>query len=608
MKYVHLLALSILLVLANACNKPGSSQEPEVVQDTTFAPVKGKLVVYQMMTRLFGNKETHNKPYGTIHENGCGKFEDVNEAALKGIKDLGVTHVWYTGVLDHATMTAFPDANLPADDADVVKGRAGSPYAIKDYYDVTPLLAANPNNRMTEFVQLIERTHAAGLAVLIDFVPNHVARNYRSDARPSNVSDLGETDSPSKGFSTSNNFYYLQGTKFNVPKDCNPLGAEKAPGEDGQYAEAPARATGNNVFNASPSNGDWFETIKLNYGVEYTEAGEVKHFDPQPETWAKMRDILLFWAGKGVDGFRCDMAEMVPVEFWAWAIPEVKKQFPKVVFIAEIYNPGIYHAYVQQGKFDYLYDKVGVYDALRALMTGKGKVAQIDSALKKIEGIEGNMLRFLENHDEQRIASKDFAGDAWAAIPAMTLSATLGSGPVMLYFGQEVGEPGKGLEGFQGEDGRSTIFDFWGVPEHQKWMNNGKFDGGQLDSSQKALRKFYQDLLNLSVSEEALREGKLQVLPSPWEGVYAYVRYTNAQQVLVVVNFDRKMVCDKPLVVTAQNLAAIGLPMGTAFSLQPLMGPDGGAGKEISTGDWVGAGLPLNLPPNSAFVWKLARK
>jgi glycosidase len=599
------LALPTLLVLGCQNNPAPSDSQALTPVDSIAKPIE-KPVVYQMMTRLFGNTNTTNKPYGTLAENGVGKFSQITDAALVGLKELGVTHVWYTGVLEHATMTAFPDANISADDADVVKGRAGSPYAIKDYYDVTPLLADNPKERMAEFKALLARTHAQDLKVLIDFVPNHVARSYRSDVRPTQVADLGETDDPSQAYAVNNNFYYLPGTSFVVPKENNPLLKEVAPGEDQQYNESPARVTGNNVFSASPSINDWFETIKLNYGIEYKDGQEIKHFDPQPDTWAKMRDILLHWAGIGVDGFRCDVAEMVPVEFWAWVIPAVKAKYPEVIFIAEIYNPNAYVAYVEQGKFDYLYDKVGTYDAVRELMSGKGTVARIDSARLQSKGIERNMLRFLENHDEQRIASKDFAGDPWTAVPGMTVSATLSDGPVMLYFAQEVGEPGSGAEGFGGEDGRTTIFDFWGVPQHQRWVNNGKYDGGLLSSDQQALRKFYGKLMRLVRENEALRLGSYIALPPTHEKVYAFLRHHGKTTVLVIANFDRAAPQTVSLLLPAAACQEAGLPGSGSLVLSDLLRTDRTQEVDMSL---IGTkGIELALPANDAFIFALKAK
>jgi glycosidase len=506
-----------------------------------------KVVVYQMMTRLFGNKVSVNKPYGTLEENGVGKFNDINDTALKSLKELGITHVWYTGVLEHGVLTDYTRYGIPLDDADVVKGRAGSPYAIKDYYDVNPDLAVDVRNRVKEFEQLIDRTHANNLKVLIDFVPNHVARAYKSDAKPKGVKDLGEDDDTSMKFKASNNFYYLPGESFQVPKDYVSLGPDNTfPSKDGKFAETPAKVTGNDQFTSSPGINEWFETIKLNYGVDIQNDRKT-YFDPIPDTWVKMKDILIFWANKKVDGFRCDMSEMVPVEFWNWAIPQVKAVNPEIVFIAEIYNPTQYKNYIHTGRFDFLYDKVQLYDTLRLLLNGRRSTRDISVIQKSLEGINSNMLHFLENHDEQRFASPDFAGNAWKSVPAMVVSACIDQGPVMIYFGQEVGEPGAAAEGFQGNDGRTTIFDYWGVPEHQKWMNDGKFDGGLLSDDQKKLRQFYSNLLNLAQRNPAITQGEyiditeenIQV-KNFGEDVHAFIRLKDAEKLLIVSNFGSK--------------------------------------------------------------------
>src|SRR5690606_12297011 len=226
----------------------------------------------------------------------------------------------------------------------------GSPYAIKDYYDVNPDLAVDVSNRMAEFTQLVERTHQNGLKVIIDFVPNHVARAYKSDARPSGVIDLGEQDDKSVSFNPTNNFYYLPGQSFQVPRGYTPLGNNPFPTKDGKFEETPAKVTGNDQFTATPGVNEWFETVKINYGIDIQNERKT-YFDPIPDTWVKMKDILVFWAEKNIDGFRCDMAEMVPVEFWNYAIPQVRKINPEIIFIAEIYNPAQYKNYIDQGKF-----------------------------------------------------------------------------------------------------------------------------------------------------------------------------------------------------------------------------------------------------------------
>jgi len=487
----------------------GCVSPKEKIPDSTMSQSHGnKMIIYQMMTRLFGNQNATNKKFGTIEENGVGKFADINDAALNGIKELGVTHIWYTGVIEHALLTDYTSYGIPLDDADVVKGRAGSPYAIKDYYDVNPDLATDVKNRMSEFEQLIARTHAQDMKVIIDFVPNHVARSYKSDAKPSGVRDLGEGDDPTSAFKPTNNFYYIPGHSFQPPRDYNPLGGQPHPTKDGKFEEAPAKVTGNGQFSATPGLYDWFETIKLNYGIDIQNGGHT-FFNPVPDTWVKMKDILVYWANKNVDGFRCDMAEMVPVEFWNWAIPQVKAVNPDIFFIAEIYNPAQYRNYIDNGKFDYLYDKVQLYDTLRLLINKHSSTEHIHGIQQSLSGINRKMLHFMENHDEHRIASPFFAGDAWKAIPAMTISALIDQGPVMIYFGQEVGEPAEGDPGYQNVElaGVTTKMDYWGVPEHQKWMNGGKFDGGRLGDDQKALRQFYGDILTFAATNKAITDG-----------------------------------------------------------------------------------------------------
>ncbi len=497
-----------------------------------------KMIIYQIFTRLFGNDNTQCKPHGTIEENGCGKFRDFNAKALKEIQKLGATHIWYTGVIAHATQTDYSAFSLLPDHPAVVKGKAGSPYAIKDYYDVDPDLATNVNKRMSEFEALVERTHQAGLKMIIDFVPNHVARQYNSAAKPRNVQDLGANDDTSNAFDPQNNFYYIPGTSFQGQFDLQ--GPAETP-----YSEIPAKATGNDRFDAYPSVNDWYETVKLNYGVDYMGGG-ARHFDPLPGTWKKMVQILKFWAKKGIDGFRCDMAEMVPVEFWHYAIREVKKQYPHILFIAEVYNPGEYRNYIFNGGFDYLYDKVGLYDTLRAIVCGQQTAKAITGCWQSLEGIQEKMLNFLENHDEQRIASDFFAGDPLKALPALLVSATMHTNPFMLYFGQELGERGMDEEGFSGRDGRTTIFDYWSVDTLRNWHNEGRYDSELLTEAQRSLRAYHVRLLNLCRTEAALHSGIFyDLMYVNYENKafnadrqYAFLRKHEGELLIVVANFE----------------------------------------------------------------------
>ncbi|WP_075556207.1 alpha-amylase family glycosyl hydrolase [Parabacteroides timonensis] len=498
---------------------------------------KDKMIIYQVFPRWFGNSTFPLVKNGSIAENGVGKFSAFTPTALAKIKELGTTHVWYTGVIEHATQTDYTAYQIRKDHSAVVKGKAGSPYAIKDYYDIDPDLADRVPNRMKEFEALVKRTHDAGMKVIIDFVPNHVAREYHSDARLSFVEDLGQHDNTTKAFDINNNFYYIPGQPLQLHFGANQ--------EDFEYSEFPAKVTGNNHFDAAPDRNDWYETVKLNYGVDYVNGG-ICHFNPIPNTWTKMLDILLFWAGKGIDGFRCDMAEMVPVEFWNWVIPKVKEKHD-VCFIAEVYNPNEYRNYIFNGHFDYLYDKVGLYDTIRAVMCNQAPATNISGCWQALEGIQPHMLNFLENHDEQRVASYFFAGDPRPGIPGMILSATMNTNPVMIYSGQELGEPGMDEEGFSGRDGRTTIFDYWSVESLRNWINDGAFDGGKLTSEQRLLRTKYAKILNIAKTEQVITLGAFYDLMyansrNPYFNAnrqYVFMRKYLNEVLLVVVNFDK---------------------------------------------------------------------
>lgn len=494
-----------------------------------------KMIIYQVFPRWFGNTNTKPVRNGSLEENGVGKFSDFTPLALSKIKGLGTTHIWYTGVIEHATQTDYTAYHIQKDHRAVVKGKAGSPYAIKDYYDIDPDLADHVENRMEEFEALVARTHDAGIKVIIDFVPNHVARQYHSDAQYNFIEELGQNDNTSKAFDPNNNFYYIPGQPLTLPftNDDEGLG----------YSEFPAKATGNDRFDAFPNCNDWYETVKLNYGVDYLN-GRSKHFDPIPNTWHKMLDILRFWASKQIDGFRCDMAEMVPVEFWEWAIPLVKKDYP-VIFIAEVYNPAEYRNYIFNGHFDYLYDKVGLYDTLRAVICGQAPASNIPACWQSLEGIQSHMLNFLENHDEQRLASDFFAKDPSAGISGLMVSALMNTNPMMIYSGQELGERGMDEEGFSGLDGRTTIFDYWSVSTLRNWKNGGKYDGGKLTEKQKQLRQQYAAILNIAKNEPAITQGSFFDLMYTNEknrffnnrNQYAFLRKHKNEVILVVANF-----------------------------------------------------------------------
>lgn len=497
-----------------------------------------KLVIYQVFTRTFGNTNTNRIPNGTLAENGVGKMNDFDTKTLKQIKGLGVNSIWYTGVIRHATTTDYSEFGLPTQNAQVVKGKAGSPYAITDYYDIDPDIAVDVENRMSEFEALISRTHKAGMKVVIDFVPNHVAREYKSIAKPKGVRDLGENDDVSKHFDAQNNFYYCP----NEPLHLDGLAKNGRTLAEITYKEFPAKCTGNDKFDAYPQQNDWYETIKLNYGIDYCDLGGTSYnFSPRPSTWEKMTEILLFWASKGIDGFRCDMAEMVPTAFWTYAIERVKREYPKLIFIGEVYDPNQYRVYVASG-FDYLYDKVGMYDCLRGVMCGEQSASAITNAWQATNDIRNQMLYFLENHDEQRIASDFFSGDMRKGVPAMIVSALFQSNPVMIYAGQEFGEKGMDAEGFSGCDGRSTIFDYWCV----EGIRKGYYARRSLTKEQKDLEKTYKTILNICNKEKAVASGlTFDLVYANYDNprfdsnkLFAFMRKDGNEILLVVANFS----------------------------------------------------------------------
>ena len=552
---------------------------------------KKKAIIYQLMPRWFTNCSENCTPNGSIRQNGVGKFNDIDEKCLKSIKSLGATQVWYTGIIEHATATSYSRYGITPCNPHVVKGKAGSPYAIRDYYDVCPDFAVKVKNRMAEFEALVERTHRAGLKVIIDFVPNHVAREYKSDAKPADTQDLGEGDNPMMFFDPKNNFYYITGQEF------APVGVDLGQGDDA-YREFPARATGNDCFTASPNRDDWFETVKLNYGVDPWNGST--HFSPTPPTWKKMLDILLFWAGKGVDGFRCDMAHMVPVAFWHWAIAQVKAQYPPMVFIAEIYDVSLYHSYIFDGGFDYLYDKVTLYDTLRGILCDGWSASELTRCWQTVEGIGDHMLNFLENHDEQRIASRQFCGDPWKALPALVVSATMSRCPFMLYAGQELGEPANDAEGYSGKDGRTTIFDYWSVPTLRRWHQ------GIPTTDERRLHTLYRKILHLCNSEKTLFRGEFFDLMYVNQDTlntrrqYAYLRHCNGEMTLIVANFSDQAI-STAIRIPQHALDCAHMPQG-AYTCTELL-----TATNVETtlqGDCI---YPLSLGAYSAVIWRFKK-
>ena len=555
-----------------------------------------KPIIYQLLPRLFTNYCETPTVNGTLEQNGSGKLNSINSKILASIKDLGATHVWYTGVIEHSHDADYTAYGIKRNNPHVIKGHAGSPYAISDYYDIDPDLAEDVPARIKEFEALVDRTHTAGLKVLIDFVPNHVAREYHSDAKPAGIRDFGDGDNHEMFFNPNNNFYYITWQQFSPHID---LGH----GDDA-YVEFPAKASGNDCFNAFPGVNDWYDTVKLNYGIDYGNGSH--HFDPVPDTWLKMLHILRYWAAKGIDGFRCDMVHMVPLEFWHWAIPQVKSHYPHVVFIAEIYDMGLYRPFIEYGGFDYLYDKVNLYDTLRAIETSNHSAARLTGCWQAVEGIAPNMLNFLENHDEQRFASPFYAGDASRALPSLVVATMINKGPMMIYFGQEIGEPGTDAEGYSGLDGRTTIFDYWSVASVRRWLNGGKCNG-KLTPQEKALRDNYRRVLKLANAEKAFYEGDffdLMYVNLENPGLnphrhFAFLRHTPDEAVLTVVNFGDTD-DDVNVIIPAHAFTAMGMPQKDKTPGVELL-----TGKKATKAFTSDKTFSLKVPAHGAAMWKI---
>ncbi|MBC7495436.1 MAG: alpha-amylase family protein [Flavobacterium sp.] len=586
-----------------------------------------KVVVYQVFTRLFGNTNTTNKPWGTIAENGVGKFNDFTDKALSEIKNLGVTHIWYTGVPHHALVNDYTAVGISNDDPEVVKGRAGSPYAVKDYYNVNPDLAVNPARRLEEFESLIARTHKNGLKLLIDIVPNHIARRYEGKTNPKGVRDFGADDNTSVEYARDNNFYYIPNQPFQVPTSDNykPLNGEKNPLIDGKFIENPAKWTGNGSRLAKPNIDDWYETVKINYGIRpdgtkdfdllpagFDKKSYREHFaywknKSVPSSWKKFRDIALYWTSKGVDGFRYDMAEMVPYEFWSYMNSSIKMKNPNAFLLAEVYNPAEYRNYIRLAKMDYLYDKVAFYDKLKEVVQGKSLPDPISEIQNQVADIEHHMFHFLDNHDEQRLASPEFAGTPEKGKPLMVVSATISTSPTMIYFGQEVGEAGDVNGGF-GTRSRTSIFDYVGVPNHQRWMNYGKFDGGQLSENEKNLRNFYKQLLNFTINSPALM-GKYAEIQSANRdittdydpGLYSYVRWSATEKLIIIANFSWLTTSTFELKIPATIISSWKLKDGN-YAVHDQLVKKNNSVLEVKNGTGI---IKMTILPSESFIFKV---
>jgi len=565
-----------------------------------------KLAIYQIFMRLFGNQKLKPVLNGSKFENGSGTFNDLNESALASILDLGFNHVWLTGIIQHASQTRYSNLNNIKGHPSVVKGKAGSPYAITDFFELDPDLASNPELRWQEFENCVKRIHNQGLKLIVDFVPNHTARQYSSVyARENGLVDLGQNDFTHEFFHPNNNYYYIPNEDLEIPDN-------QLDEEGNAYKEFPAKATGNDAFSSKPSIFDWYETVKLNYGFNYQN--QHGYYYPIPSTWTYMLEVLRFWSSKRIDAFRCDMVELVPVEFWEWAIPKIKSEFPDIVFIAEVYNPEKYHSYLFRGHFDYLYDKVGLYDELRSLVEGKGNANHVSAVWQKQEGFGERMLRFMENHDEQRIAS-DFVGkEAEKALPAMAISAFMGKGPVMVYFGQEFGEKAEGSAGFSGDDGKTTIFDYWNVPGIQKWQSKNLWNDKLLNDKQINLRLEYKKILNFC-QNKAIVHGSFFDLQyanqenSHYESIntFSFLRFEKNEKYLFINTFETSQLSLR-IVIPYEAWHALGISQESRCQLLDPFGGKAPIDFYVKTSYWSEGNSAGILIPSNRFeyqIWKL---
>lgn len=567
---------------------------------------KERLVIYQAFPRILTNECPDCIPFGTFEQNGSGKLDEITPKLLKSLKELGINTLWLTGVVECASKTGWPQFGIPADNPNVVKGEAGSPYAIKDYYDVCPAIATDVPSRMKEFENTVRRIHRNGMKVIIDFVPNHTARYYHSDSAPESAKDFGDGDDITYFFKKDNNYYYITNQQFSPDF---PLDKE---GET-PYREFPAKATGNDCFTAFCGKNDWYETVKLNYGHDYGNNSD--HFDPIPDTWLKMRDIVLFWASKGIDGFRCDMVFMVPLPFWHWLIPQIKSKYPHLIFIGEIYDTSQYRAFLEYGSFDFLYDKVNLYDTIVGIERYGFSAAQLTGAWQTVDGIGHRMLNFLENHDEVRYGSTEFGSDPMRVIPSLVVSSMISTAPFMIYYGQEIGESAKENEGFSGFNNRSTIFDYWSYGSLRRWHNKGKCDGAKLTPQEKWLRKVYSRVLRLLNESDALREGgffDLMYVNLQREGFnphsqYAFIRHTDNEKLLIIANFSNR---DEQLEVMVPALAykICGLPIGNVKLTDLLADVTGGNQENQHLKMAPDSPLRINVGARSAVVLRLDKE
>ena len=501
-------------------------------KDAPTVKVRGRLGhdaarprIYQLFVRLFGNLNETRQPNGTLAQQRRREIQRHQRRRARLAQGAGV----FARLADRRSAAGHRhrlrrDRPTGRRSRICSRGIAGSPYAIKDYFDVCPDYAVEPKNRLAEFKALLERLHAHGLKALIDFVPNHVARCYHSDIKPE--IDFGTNDDRTSFFDPRNNFFYLQpdadGPPLQLPTcqdgvAISPTCKLEGMKCDGLFQRRNANSAASPATMSSswkPGLSDWYETVKLNYGFDFTDPAKNRREYPNaltpdkpiPNTWTKMDQVIAYWQAMGVDGFRCDMAHMEPPEFWKWLIHRARERSPDVFFIGEAYDndpakvPGSDPVISQLhgGKSNVMFDLLdagfdAVYDdpsykAVKNIYDGRAG-RTISTTRARDDFIFENSIRYAENHDEVRLAGRGNWGGIGMKVgrPVAAILYGLWRGPVMLYNGQEVGEPAAGAEGFGGDDARTSIFDYWSMPELVKWANGHKYDGAKLSEEQEEL-------------------------------------------------------------------------------------------------------------------------
>ncbi len=516
-------------------------QVPGVKKLSTLPKPARAVTIYQVAPRTYA-----------AQGNGAalaGKLSDMTTDRLREIRDLGIDYLWLTGVLEHAARAQT--------DPDVVKGEAGSYYAIYDNWDVSSEIGT-----MADFEAVIERAHSVGLRVLIDFVANHTARLHRTDVVCKQHLDFGRGDRTEVAFDRDNNYYYMPNTSFTPPTQTGSAGSDGAFDTDiftpGIQLESPARVTGNDIVSPNPPISDWFETVKLNYGWDLIN--KRANYSPRPRTWNQMIDVARYWVEKGVDGFRVDFAHAVPIEFWRTFAAELKAVQPQVFLLAEAYEtdyrmklPGFTFYDMLDAGFDSVYNSA-MYWAMHNQVQRPGDMRS--AVPNRSPALAANIVnrgfqftQYLENHDEERVASRTFApwiGErAQRAELGLAYTAYLGlmPGNLLMHGGQELQEDASVFGSYAGDNGKTSIFDYVYQSQTRLWQS-GNRPQWMID-----FRQRYRDLLALKrlPAFSAIHKESVPSLvdldgpnnykeQSNW--ISSYIRFQGNDAYLVVTNGD----------------------------------------------------------------------